>query len=121
MVEGDGSYFDQSFCLVSPRLGHVLVAKLVWTPELVENDSLQFCSLFLRNTPVDGPHRSPLDPTCPYLVRTRCKHHFLEVTQSLNSQEQAESEKVAAELKGNTLRVYWYVMNANKQTVGVRE
>jgi hypothetical protein len=39
----------------------------------------------------------------------------------LNSQEHAESEKVASELKGNTLRVYWYVMNANKQTVGVRE
>jgi hypothetical protein len=39
----------------------------------------------------------------------------------LTSQEQAESEKIASELKGNTLRVYWYVMNANKQTVGVRE
>ena len=39
----------------------------------------------------------------------------------MNSQEQQESEKVASELKGNTLRVYWYVMNANKQTVGVRE
>ncbi len=39
----------------------------------------------------------------------------------LNSAEQAESERVASELKGNTLRVYWYVMNANKQTVGVRE
>lgn len=39
----------------------------------------------------------------------------------MNSQEQADSEKVASELKGNTLRVYWYVMNANKQTVGVRE
>ncbi len=35
--------------------------------------------------------------------------------------QQAESEKIASELKGNTLRVYWYVMNANKQTVGVRE
>ena len=33
----------------------------------------------------------------------------------------AESEKLASELKGNTLRVYWYVMNADKQTVGVRE
>ncbi len=39
----------------------------------------------------------------------------------LDSQEKADSEKVASELKGNTLRVYWYVMNANKQTVGVRE
>jgi hypothetical protein len=39
----------------------------------------------------------------------------------LKSPEQAESERVASELKGNTLRVYWYVMNANKQTVGVRE
>jgi len=39
----------------------------------------------------------------------------------LDQQEQADSEKVASELKGNTLRVYWYVMNANKQTVGVRE
>src|SRR2546425_11087934 len=42
-------------------------------------------------------------------------------TDSLNLQEQAESDKAASELKGNTLRVYWYVMNANKQTVGVRE
>ena len=40
---------------------------------------------------------------------------------TVSSQEQAESEKIASELKGNTLRVYWYVMNANKQTVGVRE
>jgi len=39
----------------------------------------------------------------------------------LNAQEQQESEKVASELKGNTLRVYWYVMNAKEQTVGVRE
>ncbi len=39
----------------------------------------------------------------------------------MKSPEQAESERVASELKGNTLRVYWYVMNANKQTVGVRE
>ncbi len=35
--------------------------------------------------------------------------------------KQAESERIASELKGNTLRVYWYVMNADKQTVGVRE
>jgi hypothetical protein len=39
----------------------------------------------------------------------------------VTSQEQTESEKVASELKGNTLRVYWYVMNASQQTVGVRE
>jgi len=38
----------------------------------------------------------------------------------LDSQK-AESERIASELKGNTLRVYWYVMNADKQTVGVRE
>ena len=35
--------------------------------------------------------------------------------------QQAESERITSELKGNTLRVYWYVMNADKQTVGVRE
>ncbi len=35
--------------------------------------------------------------------------------------QKAESERIASELKGNTLRVYWYVMNADKQTVGVRE
>ncbi len=35
--------------------------------------------------------------------------------------KQAESERIGSELKGNTLRVYWYVMNADKQTVGVRE
>jgi hypothetical protein len=39
----------------------------------------------------------------------------------VTSQEQSDSEKVASELKGNTLRVYWYVMNASQQTVGVRE
>ncbi len=39
----------------------------------------------------------------------------------MTSQEQSDSEKVASELKGNTLRVYWYVMNASQQTVGVRE
>jgi hypothetical protein len=39
----------------------------------------------------------------------------------MTSQQQSDSEKVASELKGNTLRVYWYVMNASQQTVGVRE
>lgn len=32
-----------------------------------------------------------------------------------------DSEKVASELKGNTLRVYWYVLNASGHVVGVRE
>ena len=45
---------------------------------------------------------------------------ILELITSLGSQA-AESERQASELKGNTLRVYWYVMNADKQTVGVRE
>jgi hypothetical protein len=39
---------------------------------------------------------------------------------SSDSQE-ADPERIASELKGNTLRVYWYVMNASDQTVGVRE
>ena len=30
-------------------------------------------------------------------------------------------DRIASELKGNTLRVYWFVMNASNQTVGVRE
>lgn len=34
---------------------------------------------------------------------------------------QPDSDRIASELKGNTLRVYWYVMNASGQTVGVRE
>ena len=32
-----------------------------------------------------------------------------------------DSDRIASELKGNTLRVYWFVMNASNQTVGVRE
>jgi len=59
---------------------------------------------------------------CLHLFRTDSQRTFiLEESVSLNSQEQMESEKVASELKGNTLRVYWYVMNAKEQTVGVRE
>src|SRR5438128_2890382 len=56
-----------------------------------------------------------------YLERTRTGPSFWRNYFSLNAQEQQESEKVASELKGNTLRVYWYVMNAKEQTVGVRE
>ncbi len=40
--------------------------------------------------------------------------------ETLGSQE-ADSEKIASELKGNTLRVYWYVLNASGHVVGVRE
>ncbi len=32
-----------------------------------------------------------------------------------------DSERVASELRGNTLRVYWYVLNASGNAVGVRE
>ncbi len=32
-----------------------------------------------------------------------------------------DSERVASELRGNTLRVYWYVLNASGNVVGVRE
>ncbi len=32
-----------------------------------------------------------------------------------------DSEKIASDLKGNTLRVYWYVLNASGKIVGVRE
>ena len=39
---------------------------------------------------------------------------------ALGSQE-ADSERIASELKGNTLRVYWYVLNASGHVVGVRE
>jgi len=34
---------------------------------------------------------------------------------------EVSADKIASELKGNTLRVYWFVMNASNQTVGVRE
>jgi hypothetical protein len=54
------------------------------------------------------------------LERKGSQAPILELITSLDSQA-AESEKIASELKGNTLRVYWYVMNADKQTVGVRE
>ncbi len=54
-----------------------------------------------------------LDPKAPRL-------QFWSLLLPLEPQ-QAESEKIASQLKGNTLRVYWYVMNADKQTVGVRE
>ena len=40
--------------------------------------------------------------------------------ETLGSQE-VDSEKIASELKGNTLRVYWYVLNASGNVVGVRE
>src|SRR5438046_10741410 len=54
MVEGDGSYFDESFCLANPRLRHVLVTKLVWPSELVENNGLQSSSLPIGNNPACG-------------------------------------------------------------------
>ena len=34
---------------------------------------------------------------------------------------EVDSEKIASDLKGNTLRVYWYVLNASGKIVGVRE
>ena len=39
---------------------------------------------------------------------------------TLGSQE-VDSERIASELRGNTLRVYWYVLNASGNVVGVRE
>ena len=36
---------------------------------------------------------------------------------STGSQE-VSADRIASELKGNTLRVYWFVMNASNQTVG---
>jgi len=32
-----------------------------------------------------------------------------------------DSDRIASELRGNTLRVYWYVLNASGNVVGVRE
>jgi hypothetical protein len=37
------------------------------------------------------------------------------------SVEEEDEEKLAAELKGNTLRVYWYVLKSGGSSVGVRE
>jgi len=37
------------------------------------------------------------------------------------SSPEVDSEKIASDLKGNTLRVYWYVLNASGKIVGVRE
>src|SRR5438094_6928292 len=39
---------------------------------------------------------------------------------STGSQE-VSADRIASELKGNTLRVYWFVMNASNRSVGVRE
>ncbi len=39
---------------------------------------------------------------------------------SLGSQN-IDSDRIASELRGNTLRVYWYVLNASGHVVGVRE
>ena len=36
-------------------------------------------------------------------------------------QRQADQDKIASELKGNTLRVYWYVLNNTDKSIGVRE
>ena len=33
----------------------------------------------------------------------------------------ADDKKIATELKGNTLRAYWAILNSDKGTVGVRE
>src|SRR2546426_5465749 len=38
-----------------------------------------------------------------------------------SSSTEVSADRIASELKGNTLRVYWFVMNASNQTVGVRE
>ncbi len=35
--------------------------------------------------------------------------------------QEVDPERIASELKGNTLRVYWYVMNVSGHVVGVRE
>lgn len=37
------------------------------------------------------------------------------------SAQATDADKIASELKGNTLRVYWYVLNASGKVVGVRE
>jgi len=37
------------------------------------------------------------------------------------SSQPTDADKIASELKGNTLRVYWYVLNASGKVVGVRE
>ena len=37
------------------------------------------------------------------------------------SSQPADSDRIASELRGNTLRVYWYVLNASGHVVGVRE
>ena len=37
------------------------------------------------------------------------------------SVEAEDEEKLAAELKGNTLRVYWYLLKSGGSSVGVRE
>src|SRR5438105_13869716 len=37
------------------------------------------------------------------------------------SSPEVSADRIASELKGNTLRVYWFVMNASNQTVGARD
>jgi len=42
-------------------------------------------------------------------------------TPSPPQQQQADLDRIASELKGNTLRVYWYVLNNTDKSIGVRE
>jgi len=56
----------------------------------------------------------------PYLTTSAKDKTVLSVVETLGSQE-VDSEKIASELRGNTLRVYWYVLNASGHVVGVRE
>jgi len=121
VVKRASSYADQNLSLIDLRLRNIFIAKFFWTAELAEQDSLQSRSKLFASKVWFKLH-TILHLGCLHLFRTDSQRTFiLEEPVSLNSQEQMESEKVASELKGNTLRVYWYVMNAKEQTVGVRE
>src|SRR6266699_5595124 len=110
MVQRTSSYADQNFGLIDLRLGNVFIAEFLWAAELAEQDRLQSRSKLFANKVWFKLH-TRFHLGCLHLFRTDSQWTFiLEEPVSLISQEHMESEIVVSELKGNTLRVYWYVM-----------
>jgi hypothetical protein len=82
---------------------------------------MAFKTIFAQSVKPVLSHFLPFAPTYPYLDQERAlwlPHQGIVV--ALSSQA-ADADKIASDLKGNTLRVYWYVLNASGKVVGVRE
>ncbi len=56
-----------------------------------------------------------------HLIRTREQEAIVRDAVVVLGSQETDSERITSELKGNTLRVYWYVLNASGKIVGVRE